>query len=109
MSGEVGRIQGGPWRVRLAVVARVRLVSDGGLVSFERARGAIGGLLAVFGFGLVTVRWFRVVPGMFGCRFSVRWLVVYVHAALVLLALRALPCVVLRCLAFVLCVPVGMS
>ena len=30
-----------------------------------------------------------------------------VYAALVLLALRALPCVVLRCLAFVLCVLVG--
>ena len=28
---------------------------------------------------------------------------------LVLLALRALPCVALRCPAFVLCVPVGMS
>ena len=32
-----------------------------------------------------------------------------VSAALVLLALRALLCVALRCLAFVLCVPVGMS
>ena len=30
-------------------------------------------------------------------------------AALVLLAMRALPCVVLSCLEFVLCVPVGMS
>ena len=32
-----------------------------------------------------------------------------VSAALVLLALRALPCVALCCPAFVLCVPVGMS
>ena len=32
-----------------------------------------------------------------------------VFAALVLLALRALLCVALRCLAFVLYVPVGMS
>ena len=34
---------------------------------------------------------------------------VALHVALVLLDLRALLCVVLRCLAFVLCVPVGMS
>ena len=37
------------------------------------------------------------------------WFVGVVSAALVLLALRALLCVALRCLAFVLCVPVGMS
>ena len=44
------------------------------------------------------------------------WFAGVVSAALVLLALRALlcvallsPCVALRCLAFVLCVPVGMS
>ena len=29
MPGEDGRIQGGPWRARLAVVARLRLVSAG--------------------------------------------------------------------------------
>ena len=37
------------------------------------------------------------------------WFAGVVSAALVLLALRALLCVALRCLAFVLCVPVGMS
>ena len=91
MSGEVGRIQGGPWRVRLAVVARLRLVSDGGLVSFERARGAIGGLLAVFGFGL---RWFQFVLGSTGYRFSIGFRFVGVGYGF---GVAYLPCV--RCLA----------
>ena len=61
--------------------------------------------VAVFGFWLVGgFGWFRFVLGMSGFRFAGVVLV-----ALVLLALRALLCVVLRCLAFVLCVPVGMS
>ena len=46
---------------------------------------------------------------MFGIRGVGFWFAGVVSAALVLLALRALPCVALRCPAFVLCVPVGMS
>ena len=46
---------------------------------------------------------------MFGIRGVGFWFAGVVSAALVLLALRALPCVALRCPVFVLCVPVGMS
>ena len=68
---------------------------------FRWERLAVGALVSVFGRW-----WFRVVFGIRGVRFLVCGVV---SAALVLLALRALPCVALRCPAFVLCVPVGMS
>ena len=66
------------------------------------------------GSGLRLVRRFRfsVVGGFEECSGSAVfgfWFAGVVSAALVLLALRALPCVTLRCPAFVLCVPVGMS
>ena len=68
---------------------------------FRWERLAVGALVSVFGRW-----WFRVVFGIRGVGF---WFAGVVSAALVLLALRALPCVALRCPAFVLCVPVGMS
>ena len=51
----------------------------------------------------------RVSPTESSCKSDCAITINIVLVALVLLALRALPCVVLRCLAFVLCVPVGMS
>ena len=66
------------------------------------------------GSGLRLVRRFRFsVVGGFELRSGSSvfgfWFAGVVSAALVLFALRALPCVALRCPAFVLCVPVGMS
>ena len=68
---------------------------------FRWERLAVGAYVSVVGRW-----WFRVVFGIRGVGF---WFAGVVSAALVLLALRALPCVALRCPAFVLCVPVGMS
>ena len=61
---------------------------------------------------LVCRFWFSVVGGFesrSGYAVFGFWFAGVVSAALVLLALRALLCVALRCLAFVLCNPVGMS
>ena len=68
---------------------------------FRWERLAVSAQVSVFGRW-----WFRVVFGIRGVGF---WFAGVVSAVLVLLALRALPCVALRCPAFVLCVPVGMS
>ena len=99
MSGEVGRIQGGLSRARLAVVARLRLVSAGGLEGYDWR------FVCWFRFRVMVLGGFELCPGCSAVGFR---FVGVVYAALVLLALRALPCVVLRCLSFVLCVPVGM-
>ena len=70
------------------------------------SRGAGSDLRSACGFRFLVVGGFESRSGyaVFGF-----WFAGVVSAALVLLALRALLCVALRCLAFVLCIPVRMT
>ena len=89
------------WRLKTFFQTQYYVGNDMQNLAYERSHRVLTFYIFFLSHGSSLGEWW---PHLFGF-----WFAGVVSVALVLLALRALPCVALRCPAFVLCVPVGMS